>query len=113
MPTRPPSPDAPQPPGRAELTAQVLMARWDVLEPHHQREALLVLKPDLDLVDAGLALALDRTDRVRAWLAVGRMGRPDHAAVEGFRQAQARFQVLIVQPWVLAQVLPEPSPAAS
>lgn len=90
---------------RARLRSEILATDWDALAPHHARGALLVARPDLDLLDAAAALAEDRRDRVEVWLAVGRLGRPADSLVERWR-AGARFQCVIVQPFVLAQELP-------
>ncbi|MCA9566718.1 MAG: DUF2288 family protein [Myxococcales bacterium] len=88
---------------REKLRAEVLACRWADLEPHHTRGGLLLVRPDLDLLEAGVALATDRTDRVEIWLTVGRLGRPNGPAVADLTARDPRFQVVIVQPWVLAQ----------
>lgn len=90
---------------RDKLRSEVTGCGWGDLAPHHQRGALLVVSPDLDLLDAAEAVATDRRDRVEAWLAVGRLGRAGDALVERWAAGAARFQFVIVQPFVLAQEL--------
>jgi hypothetical protein len=92
---------------REKLASEVLACGWEDLEPHHGRGALLVVSPDLDLVEAAEALAMDRKDRVEVWLTVGRLGRPTEVLVQRWGSGGSRFQFLIVQPFVLAQELPE------
>lgn len=94
-------------PPREKLGAEVLGCDWDALAPHHARGALLIARPDLDLLDAAEALATDRRDRVEVWLTVGRLGRPSEALVARWEAAPARFQFVIVQPFVVAQELLE------
>lgn len=94
-------------PPRDKLRAEILGCGWDALAPHHARGAVLIARPDLDLLDAAEALATDRRDRVEIWLTVGRLGRPSDALVARWEAAPARFQFVIVQPFVLAQELLE------
>ncbi len=90
---------------RDTLTAEVLACRWPDLEPHHKRDGLVLVRPDLDLIDAAVAVATNRTDRIEVWLAVGRLVRPDADAVAALAERDPRLQFVIVQPWVLAQEL--------
>lgn len=80
---------------------------WEDLAPHAGRGALLLLAPQLDLLDAAEAMARDDTAQLSAWLKSGlvRRASPAEAAqLEG--TADLRFQFVVVQPWVLAQPLP-------
>jgi len=92
---------------REKLRTEILGCGWDVLAPHHTRGVVLIARPDLDLLDAAEALASDRRDRVEVWLTVGRLGRPADALVSRWDGGPARFQFVIVQPFVLAQELLE------
>jgi hypothetical protein len=91
---------------RSKLASEVLACGWAELEPHHERGALLVVGPDLDLVEAAEAIATDRKDRVEVWLTVGRIGRATPSLVSRWGELESRFQFVIVQPFVLAQELP-------
>ncbi|MEZ4317716.1 MAG: DUF2288 domain-containing protein [Myxococcota bacterium] len=90
---------------REKLVGEVMGCTWADLEPHHERGALLVVSPDLDLVEVAEAVATDGADRVGAWITVGRLGRPTEGLVERWSAGVARFQFVIVQPYVLAQEL--------
>ncbi len=89
---------------RDKITAEVLPCDWAALRPHHARDALFLVSPDLDLVEAAVAVATNRADRVEVWLTVGRLGRPTPEMLDDL--VGARFQFVIVQPFVLAQLLP-------
>ena len=89
---------------RAKITSEILPCDWAALRPHHTRDALFLVSPDLDLVEAAVAVATNRADRVEVWLTVGRLGRPATALVPELEAG--RFQFVIVQPFVLAQLLP-------
>lgn len=88
---------------REKLREDVLPCHWEELAEHHERGGLLLVRPDLDLLDAAVALATDRADRVEVWLTVGRLGRPTEAMVGSIMARKPRFQFVIVQPWVVAQ----------
>ena len=79
---------------RDKLRSEVLSSYWEDLAPHQARGALLLLAPELDLLDAAEAMAHDDTARVSAGEAAQLEATED-----------LRFQFVVVQPWVLAQAL--------
>lgn len=91
---------------RDKLVSEVLPCGWRDLAPHQKRDGLLLVRHDLDLIEAAMALATDRSDRVGVWLTIGRLGRVDDALAAQHAAKGARYQFVIVQPWVLAQELP-------
>ncbi len=95
---------------REKLRSEVLPCRWSDLRQHQRRGGLLLVRPDLDLLEVGVAMATDRADRVEVWLLTGRLVRPDDALASTFEERDPRFQFIIVQPWVLAQELLEAEP---
>ncbi len=93
---------------RDALKDQVLKAPWADLADHHARGGLLIVAPDEDLLDVGLSIARDDAARVEALLRTGGLAKSSQAHAETFAGRESlRFQVLIVQPYVLAQALPE------
>ena len=74
---------------------------WAPLGPHAGRQALFLVE-GIPLVDVGLAIARDRSDVVAHWLESGVMRRPTSAEADQWAlQPDARFETLIVQPFVL------------
>jgi hypothetical protein len=72
-----------------------------------------LVDPALDLLDAAVALARDEASQIEAWLREGKLSRVnDETARALVSQPTLRFQFVIVQPWVVAQVLVESSPRA-
>lgn len=95
---------------RNKLRREVMSCHWEDLAPHQQRGALLLLAPELDLLDVAEATAKDDKQRVTAWLKSGvlyRAGEADRARYEheSDEVSEVRFQFVVVQPWVLAQAL--------
>lgn len=93
---------------REKLRGAVMATGWDALAGHHQRQALFVVHPAQDLLAVAIAVAEDRADEIGGWLAAGVIGRPrDEDVSEWEGSPTTRFQFVIVQPFVLAQRLPD------
>lgn len=92
---------------RDKLRNEVMASYWEDLAAHQARGALLLLAPQLDLLDVAEAMAQDDTARMTGWLKSGNLTRVGAAQAEQLAaQEELRFQFVVVQPWVLAQVLP-------
>jgi hypothetical protein len=86
---------------REQLKKDMASAPWSVLKAHHKRGALVLVAPELDLIDVGEAVMLDQTDRVQAWMNQHQVSPfPDRIA-----EQQPNMRCLIAQPWVLTQEL--------
>jgi hypothetical protein len=91
---------------RNKLRSEVLPATWGELVLPFARGALLLAAPALDLLDVAEAIARDDRSRVEAWLSQGTLARASDADAARFvAEPSQRFQFVIVQPWVLAQLL--------
>jgi hypothetical protein len=89
---------------RAELKQSIDEAEWNWLEPHAQRDSVIVVAADLDLVDVGVAIASDNTLYVQRWIEEALIQKPSPAQLNDWMQHQdKRFSALIVQPYVLIQ----------
>jgi hypothetical protein len=79
---------------------------WRDLRGHVQRDTLITLAPELDLVEAAAAVARDDKDRIEAWIAAGQLGKPSAEQVTAWeKQMDKPFRMLIVQPYVLVQAI--------
>lgn len=77
---------------------------WHWLRPHHQRDALWVVSPALDLEAVGAALTRDDAEAVRTWLADGSLSKPDKIQLDSWENDPLHpLSMLIVQPFVLVQ----------
>jgi len=90
---------------RARIAAQVHRVAWEPLAPHDKRGGLVMVDPALDLIEVALAVADDDTEKVEAWMNARQLTRATEEQTAAWDQdADARFAVVIVQPYVLAQV---------
>lgn len=76
---------------------------WDYLRPHFESGALLYVDPSADLQAIGLALTQDDKPQIQQWLKSGDLVQPCQLHAEHWQQTQARFNAMIVRPFVLAQ----------
>jgi hypothetical protein len=89
---------------RTELAATVDEAEWEWLIPHAQREAVIVVAPELDLIDVALAMASDNVSSVQGWIGEQLIYKPSTAQLSDWNANRTkRFNSLIVQPFVLVQ----------
>jgi hypothetical protein len=89
---------------RAELTEIFDEAEWEWLIPHVQRDAVILVAPELNLLDVGVAIASDDIPSVQQWIDEQLVTKPTIVQVgEWNGQRDKRFHTLIVQPYVLVK----------
>ncbi len=89
---------------RAELTEILDEAEWEWLIPHVQRDAVILVVPELSLLDVGVAIASDKIPSVQQWIDEQLITKPTTVQVGEWNcNRSKRFNTLIVQPYVLAQ----------
>jgi len=80
---------------------------WTYLEPHYKSGALLYVDPELSLTEVGKALTEDDAESVKRWKERGDLVTPSTPHAFYWEESKARFQALVVSPFVLIQPLPE------
>jgi len=79
---------------------------WRDLREHVQRDTIITLSPELDLVETATAIARDDSERIRDWIASGRIGKPSVEQIKAWeKQMDKPFRMLIVQPYILVQAI--------
>ncbi|MFG1485942.1 DUF2288 family protein [Halobacteriovorax sp. RZ-2] len=79
-------------------------AKWDLLKPHHEREALFMITDELELAAVGFTMARDEVEYIKKWLADEQMFRPTDEQIGTWEEENTEFQYLIVQPYVLVKI---------
>ena len=81
-------------------------AEWDWLRDHAQRDAVIVVARELDLLQAGEAIASDDSKQVGAWIQQGLLQKPTAQQLKEWDTTPTRrFMSLVVSPYVLMQEL--------
>jgi hypothetical protein len=89
---------------RTELSSNLDEAEWEWLIPHVQRDAVIVVAQDLDLLDVGVAIASDNISSVQQWIDQQLMAKPSTTQLGNWNSDRTkRFHTLILQPYVLVQ----------
>ena len=88
---------------REKLAGEVGSIDWVLLAPHARRDALILIQPEVDLVDAAYAIARDDSAQVAQWVATSKLAKPtleDFTRFEG--SAKTYFQFVVIHPYVVA-----------
>lgn len=90
---------------RKELANMVGPTEWDWLKPHIARDVVVLVDPQLDLIEVGIALTHDNVQLVQRWIGEQLMTKPtkDQLQTWGVVGPSYKLQSLIVQPYVLVQ----------
>ncbi|WP_427161164.1 DUF2288 domain-containing protein [Aliinostoc sp. HNIBRCY26] len=89
---------------RKELSETLDEAEWEWLIPHVQRDAVILVSLDLDLLAVGEAIATDNTSSVQQWIDSQLLTKPSNTQVGEWNSDRTkRFNTLILQPYVLVQ----------
>ncbi|AFZ52374.1 DUF2288 domain-containing protein [Cyanobacterium aponinum] len=92
---------------KAQLKEQLAEVDWKDLIPHAQRDALIIVHPQLDLIEVGCAIALDDTFLVQNWISEQLIKKPSSEELSNWNEEpEIKFKTLIVQPFVIASVIP-------
>jgi hypothetical protein len=89
---------------RARLAENLDVAQWDWLIPHVKRDALVVVTPQLDLLDVGVAIASDNVSSVQRWISEALIYKPSPEQVSNWNQnPTTKFDAIIVDPFVVVK----------
>ena len=87
---------------KTQFREELAETLWSELIPHAQRDALIVVTSDLDIVDVALALAQDDVTSVQYWIQENLIHKPTADELGCWNLEPTKlFNALIVQPFVL------------
>jgi hypothetical protein len=94
----------PEPDVRNRIESSLDEATWDILAlPAVDGRVIIVLKP-LELIEVGMALASDSTQRVSHWLSEGLIYKPENDEIARRSKLEGqKYMAVIVDPFVLVQ----------
>ncbi|WP_309744505.1 MULTISPECIES: DUF2288 domain-containing protein [unclassified Chamaesiphon] len=91
---------------RAQLTELVDEAELEWLKPHIQKDAVILVVPELDILDVGVAIASDNTQSVQHWIGEQLLVKPSPEILNRWNtNPHQKFQAMIIQPYVLVKEL--------
>jgi hypothetical protein len=87
---------------REQLAAFLGDVYWTDLRAHAARDALIVVADDLDILDAGVAIASDDSGTVAAWIEAKLLWKPTADDLARWpAEPLPTFESLVVAPYVL------------
>lgn len=89
---------------KEKLEQDVADISWKDLQPHAKRDAIIVVKPELNLTDVAVAIAEDNTASVQGWIGEQSIAKPSSEQLTDWNQTlDKQFIALIVQPFVIVK----------
>jgi hypothetical protein len=88
---------------RDKLAGELDVSSWKGLIPEMLSKSLFLVAKDLDLVEVGVQVALDRASEVKQWLDCGFLKRPTEDQISHWETFGSLFQFIIVEPYVFFQ----------
>lgn len=77
---------------------------WKDMRIHLQRDVIILVSEDLDLIDVATDVAEDNKDQISLWIASGKLTKPTKEQIDQWEnQLDKPFRMLIAQPYILAQ----------
>lgn len=77
---------------------------WRELKIHLQRDAIITVSVDLDIIDVAVAVADDNKGVVGEWISDHKLGKPTEDQLKSWEKTPEKsFRMLIVQPFILIQ----------
>jgi hypothetical protein len=89
---------------KEKLEQDVADISWKELQPHAKRDAIIVIKDELDLAEVAVAIAEDNTASVQNWIGTQSIAKPSSQELTEWNQTpEKQFAALIVQPFVVVK----------
>ena len=89
---------------RERLNRDIADISWQELLPHAKRDAVIIVKSELDLSEVAVAIAQDNTSSVQNWIATQSVAKPTADQLSRWNDnPQKQFTALIVQPFVVVK----------
>jgi hypothetical protein len=91
---------------RKKLAEELDTVDWRALRAQAGRDSVILVAPELDLVEVACCVARDRSTEVAGWIDASQLRKPaveELAAWE--RELDKPFRMLIVAPYVLIQTV--------
>ncbi|MEA5510904.1 DUF2288 domain-containing protein [Crocosphaera sp. UHCC 0190] len=89
---------------KTRLIKDLANVNWNDIKPHAQRDAVIVVNENLDLLEVGVAIAKDDKISVEHWITEQLINKPSNQQLSDWNVEPSKlFKTLIVQPFVLVQ----------
>lgn len=89
---------------RTQLAKNIDEAELEWLKPHIQKDVVIIVDFDLDLLDVGVAIASDNTQSIQHWIGEQLLFKPSSEILARWNaNPDRKFQAIIIQPYILVK----------
>ncbi len=96
---------------RARINAETARIAFRELQRFFAAGKLMLVAPDLDLVETALAVQQDDVKRIESLVAEQRIARVSDDQARAWIDADAELWAVVVRPWVLVQPIDDQNPS--
>lgn len=96
---------------RARINAETARIAFRELQRFFAAGKLMLVAPDLDLVETALAVQQDDVKRIESLVAEQRIARVSDDQARAWIDADAELWAVVVKPWVLVQPIDDQHPS--
>jgi hypothetical protein len=91
---------------RSRLQEELDTVEWRALRPQLRRDSLILVAPELEMVEVAWRIARDCSPEVAGWIAAGQLRKPGVEELAVWeRELEKPFRMLIVAPYILVQAV--------
>jgi len=91
---------------RKKLQEELDTIDWRALRVQLRRDSVILVSPELDLVEVAWCVAGDRSNEVAGWIGSGQLRKPGVEELAAWeRELEKPFRMLIVAPYILVQTV--------
>jgi hypothetical protein len=88
---------------RARILGETAKIPWTELQRHFARGAVIMLRPQLDLVEVAMEISSDNRQQVEDWMADGDVRGVSDEQAQEWLDAKALMWAVVIKPWILIQ----------
>jgi hypothetical protein len=89
---------------RTRIESTLDEATWEILALPAVDGRVVMVQPPLGLIEVGMALAHDSTQKIAHWLGEGLIYKPEHNEISRRSKLEGqKYRAVIVDPFVLVQ----------
>ncbi|MFT4519374.1 MAG: hypothetical protein ACI9JM_001770 [Halioglobus sp.] len=88
---------------RQEYHGQTARIEWHDLQTYYAQGSVIVVSPELDLVEVAVQLGMDNTPCFEAWIEEAKIGAVTDAQGLSWYESNELLWAVVAAPWVLVQ----------
>jgi hypothetical protein len=87
---------------KTKLQEEIAEVEWELLIPHAQRDAIIIVDSALSVLDVAVAIAKDDQISVQHWISEALISKPSQQQLSDWNgKPEQKFTTVIVQPFVV------------